>query len=107
MPRWAIKTALGRKTNNKTMMKKSELMENDTKAADLVIENSARASNEAFEVLAAIKDGDITLAEASEMSNAIGKINGANGNIIKAALLKMTKERQVEQGRKLIMEGAE
>lgn len=59
-----------------------------------VKENSLRASNEAFEVLAAIKDGAITLNEAQEMSNALGKVNAANGNILKADLLALAIDKQ-------------
>jgi hypothetical protein len=54
---------------------------------DLVKSNSIRASKEGFSILDALKSGDLSLTEASEYSNAIGKINAANGNILKADLI--------------------
>tara|TARA_R110000803_G_scaffold175898_1_gene238466 strand:- start:516 stop:755 length:240 start_codon:yes stop_codon:yes gene_type:complete len=66
-------------------------------ALETVKENSLRASNEAFEILAALKDGDIKLSEASEMSNAIGKINAANSNVIKSELIMFARNKDSEQ----------
>ena len=61
---------------------------------EIVKENSLRASNEAFEVLANLKDGEISLPQAQEMSNAIGKVNAANGNVLKADLLALAIDKQ-------------
>lgn len=71
---------------------------------ETVKENSLRASNEAFEVLAALKDGSVNLNEASEMSNAIGKVNQANANAIKADLLALAIDKQSQQCLKRIEE---
>lgn len=65
--------------------------------------SSERAMVEAFAVLDGIKSGDISLAQATEMSNAIGKANSAIGNIIKADLLCLAFEkRSVHQPREAI-----
>jgi len=68
--------------------------ESDTAAMEMVKVKSERAMNEAFAVLDGLKDSTITLAEATEMSNAIGKANAAIGNIIKADLLCLAFEKQ-------------
>ena len=74
------------------MMKMNE--EPDTASMEVVKLKSERAMNEAFAVLDGIKDSTISLAEATEMSNAIGKANAAIGNIIKADLLCLAFEKQ-------------
>jgi hypothetical protein len=68
--------------------------ETDSAAMEMVKVKSERAMNEAFAVLDGLKDSTITLAEATEMSNAIGKANAAIGNIIKADLLCLAFEKQ-------------
>lgn len=68
--------------------------ESDTAAMEAVKQKSERAMNEAFAILDGIKDGSVSLAEATEMSNAIGKANAAIGNIIKADLLCLAFEKQ-------------
>ena len=68
--------------------------ESDTSAMEMVKVKSERAMNEAFAVLDGIKDSSISLAEATEMSNALGKANAAIGNIIKADLLCLAFEKQ-------------
>jgi len=77
---------------------------NTDDALSTVKENSMRAANEAFDVLAALKDGAISLNEASEMSNAIGKINGANANVIKCELLTLAIDKQQQQCGKVEMQ---
>lgn len=59
-----------------------------------VKKNSIRASKEGFAILDQLKTGDLSLSEASEFSNALGKINAANGNILKADLLMLTIDKQ-------------
>lgn len=66
----------------------------ETAAMEMVKVKSERAMNEAFAVLDGIKDSTISLAEATEMSNAIGKANAAIGNIIKADLLCLAFDKQ-------------
>lgn len=68
--------------------------ESDTSAMEMVKVKSERAMNEAFAVLDGIKEGKTSLAEATEMSNAIGKANAAIGNIIKADLMCLAFEKQ-------------
>lgn len=68
--------------------------DNETAAMEMVKVKSERAMNEAFAVLDGIKEGKISLPEATEMSNAIGKANAAIGNIIKADLLCLAYEKQ-------------
>lgn len=68
--------------------------EADTSAMEMVKVKSERAMNEAFAVLDGIKDGTVSLADATEMSNAIGKANAAIGNIIKADMLCLAFEKQ-------------
>lgn len=75
-----------------TPMKMNE--ESDTCAMEMVKLKSERAMNEAFAVLDGIKENTISLAEATEMSNALGKANAAIGNIIKADLLYLAFEKQ-------------
>ena len=54
---------------------------------EIVKQNSIRASVEGFAILDALKCGDMSLSEAQEYSNALGKINAANGNLLKADIL--------------------
>tara|TARA_R110000764_G_C10883279_1_gene369355 strand:+ start:547 stop:798 length:252 start_codon:yes stop_codon:yes gene_type:complete len=81
--------------------------ENHTKVMETIAiaqNNSMRSANEAFEVLTSIKEGAITLPEASEMTNALGKVNGATANLIKANLLALTINNQSQQVLKRIEE---
>lgn len=73
-------------------------------ALSIVKENTMRAANEAFDVLASLRGGAISLNEASEMSNAIGKVNGANANTIKCELLSLAIDKQQHQCGKIEME---
>lgn len=75
-----------------TTMKLNE--ETDTAAMEMVKLKSERAMNEAFAILDGLKENTITLAEATEMSNALGKANAAIGNIIKADLMCLAFEKQ-------------
>jgi len=70
--------------------------ETDTDTMKLVEQCSVRGMSESFAVLDGIKDNSISLAKASEMSNAIGKATGAAGNLIKMNLLKLALARQAE-----------
>jgi len=85
-----------------TALKMNE--ESDTAAMEMVKLKSERAMNEAFAVLDGIKDSTISLAEATEMSNALGKANAAIGNIIKADLLCLAFEKQAMNHAKERME---
>ena len=64
-----------------------EIESDNGSTMQMVKVKSERAMNEAFAVLDMIKEETISLAMASEASNAIGKANAAIGNIIKAELL--------------------
>lgn len=75
-------------------MKKQQIEDNDTAALEMVKVKSERAMNEAFAVLDGIKEGKISLADATEMSNAIGKANAAMSNILKADLICLAFEKQ-------------
>lgn len=66
----------------------------DFESIEIVKANSIRASEEGFAVLKALKDGKLSLSEASEYSNALGKINAANSNVLKADLLALTIDKQ-------------
>jgi hypothetical protein len=70
------------------------IRESDTTAMEIIKVKSERAMNEAFAVLDGIKEGKISLSEATEMSNALGKVNAAIGNIIKADLVCLAFEKQ-------------
>lgn len=80
--------------------------ESDTAAMEMVKVKSERAMNEAFAVLDGIKESKISLAEATEMSNAIGKANAAIGNIIKADLMCLAFEKQATNHAKERMSAA-
>lgn len=69
----------------------------DFDSIEIVKANSIRASKEGFAVLDALKKGDLSLSEASEYSNALGKINAANGNVLKADLLMLTIDKQTTE----------
>lgn len=66
----------------------------DYESIEIVKQNSIRASQEGFAVLDALKSGVLSLNEASEYSNALGKINAANSNVLKADLLAITIDKQ-------------
>jgi hypothetical protein len=68
-------------------MKKLINEDSETAAMDMVKLKSERCVNEALAVLDGLKEGTIPIADATEMSNAIGKANAALGNIIKADFL--------------------
>lgn len=61
---------------------------------DEVKRNSIRASKEAFAILDGLKSGDLSLSEAAEYSNSLGKVNAANGNLLKADLLILAIDKQ-------------
>jgi hypothetical protein len=69
----------------------------DFESIEIVKANSIRASQEGFAVLDALKDGSLSLSEASEYSNALGKINAANSNVLKADLLTITIDKQTTE----------
>lgn len=69
-------------------------MNDDFATIELVKVKAERAMNEAFEVLEGLKEKTISIAEATEMSNAIGKANGAMGNILKSDLLALAIAKQ-------------
>ncbi len=75
-------------------MKTPTIQDSDNAAMEMVKVKSERAMNEAFAVLDGIKEGKISLAEATEMSNALGKVNAAIGNIIKADIVCLAFEKQ-------------
>ena len=59
------------------------------------IDSHARtATSEALAVLKALQDGKLSLAEASERTNAIGKANGAISQLIKSDGLELILDRQ-------------
>jgi hypothetical protein len=67
---------------------------NKNEAMEMVKIKSERAMAEAFAVLDGIKENTISLPEAMEMSNALGKVNAAIGNIIKADLVCLAYEKK-------------
>jgi hypothetical protein len=75
-------------------MKSKMTTTDDFAAIEMVKVKAERAMNEAFEVLEGLKEGTISIAQATEMSNAIGKANGAMGNILKADLLALAIDKQ-------------
>ena len=76
----------------------------DFESVETVKLNSIRASQEGFAVLDALKSGQLSLSEASEYSNALGKINAANSNVLKADLLAITIDKQTTERMKRIEE---
>lgn len=76
----------------------------DFESVETVKVNSIRASQEGFAVLDALKSGQLSLSEASEYSNALGKINAANSNVLKADLLAITIDKQTTERMKRIEE---
>ena len=76
----------------------------DFESVETVKVNSIRASQEGFAVLDALKSGQLSLSEASEYSNALGKINAANSNVLKADLLAITIDNQTTERMKRIEE---
>ena len=85
-------------------MKKTQ-EHNELEAMEMVKIKSERAMNEAFNILDGLKEGQLSLADATEMSNAVGKANAAIGNVIKAELLclAMTKQSTDYARQKLAM----
>lgn len=67
---------------------------NEKDTLNKVKTNSMKASDEAFKVLEALKSREISIKEASEMSNALGKVNAANGNALKADILSLELDKQ-------------
>ena len=51
--------------------------------------SALRTSKAAREVFDALRDGEISVADATELSNALGKANGADSNAIKAIMTGM------------------
>lgn len=60
----------------------------DAGTLDLVIENSLQLASNARSVYNGLDDGSVSISEAVEKSNAIGKENAALGNVIKSMLVK-------------------
>lgn len=60
---------------------------------DTIRNASKRVMNEALNVMDGIKKGEISLNQATEMSNAMGKANAAIGNILKIEVMCMTYEK--------------
>ena len=91
-------------------MKKLINEDSDTAAMEMVKLKSERCVNEALAVLDGLKEGNISLADATEMSNAIGKANAALGNIIKADFLclaidkRATSFMEAKRGKRIEME---
>ena len=75
-------------------MNETNVMNDDFATLELVKVKAERAMNEAFGVLEGLKEKTISVAEATEMSNAIGKANGAMGNILKSDLLALAIAKQ-------------
>lgn len=75
-------------------MNKKTTMNNEKEAMEMVKIKAERVMNEAFAVLDGIKENTISLAEATEMSNALGKANAAIGNIIKADMMCLAFDKQ-------------
>ncbi len=61
----------------------------DTETQAIIRAKSIKGIDRAELVFEGIRDGSITLPEAQELSNALGKANGAIGNLLKLDLLKL------------------
>lgn len=80
-------------------MKKPEL-HSDT--LSIITATSLRVAKSGEEILAELRDGAISTAEAAEMNNTLGKITGANGTAIKAELLQLALTKHITNGMKTI-----
>jgi hypothetical protein len=63
--------------------------ETDTETQAIIRAKSLTAIDRAELVFEGIRSGKISLPEAQELSNALGKANGAIGNLLKLDMLKL------------------
>jgi hypothetical protein len=71
-------------------MKKNPTDFSDTRDVLAAVKRNAIATSiAAREVFEALRSGTISVADATELSNALGKANGADGNAVKAVMTEM------------------
>lgn len=74
--------------NPEVIMKRDPISwDNQREYLDHVKASGMQNSKSARQVFEGLMAGTISVADATELSNALGKANGADGNIIKAVLV--------------------
>jgi hypothetical protein len=64
---------------------------------EFILLGSKKSAEEAFLILAQLKDGDLKVKDAVERNNALGKANAAMGLLLKSDMLQLTILREQEE----------
>jgi len=82
-------------------------MDNNREYLASVKESALANSKAAREVFNALRAGEISVADATELSNAIGKSNGGHSNVLKAVMTEMVLDKLELTHRAKLLEAEE